>query len=175
MRGFCSPVSEELSRSSAHNSVTYPLSASVEEGAESRAKEALAVTAERGDLLLRLNDYMVYVKSLVRILSKHDVILKEMTASLKPLERKVRSSENEKRLLEATNEVLMRKYDEETPVVWRCEGKLEEIRATHFVRMAKCISRSISKWSSRKVSELKNVYEDLQWNYTGSFDRSSLV
>lgn len=50
-------------------------------------KRVIEVTADRDDLVLRLKDYRVSKENFERKLLKQDIILKEMAASVKHLER----------------------------------------------------------------------------------------
>lgn len=87
-----------------------------------------------------------------------------MTRLVKQLEKKLSLLSNENRLLEETNEELMRAYYEENTAMRRHAAKLIEIAATRFVEMMMCISNGIPKRCLRKISEMYYFSETLRRN-----------
>lgn len=57
--------------------------------AEIAAERVMELTVQKDDLLLRLDDYKVPKKNLERRVSEDEVIVKEMSASVKQLIKKV--------------------------------------------------------------------------------------
>lgn len=74
--------------------------------------------------MLRLNVYEVSDENLERKVSKKDVIMKEMTMSVKQMNCKLSSEAKEKQLLEKANEGLMKTYIEQHTKVGASVGKL---------------------------------------------------
>lgn len=69
--------------------------------------------------MLPLSNYNVPNKYLIKALQEQDVMSKSLTASVMLLKIKLKSSENEKRLVEKNNVELMRKYGEHDTMVRR--------------------------------------------------------
>lgn len=86
----------------------------------------MKVMVERDGFLLRLNDCNVFQKILECQVSEHKVVLKVMTVSVRHLEKKSSSLDNEKRLLENTNKELMRRSAEDKNLVGK--GARKRIR-----------------------------------------------
>lgn len=140
---------------------------------EEAADRVVELTAEKDELVVRVNDYKVARENLERKLSEQDVILKAMTASVKNLEKTVSSLEEENRLLKKTNEELTATYGGQKTVVGKSVEKLVKSVPTRFVGMAMCISRAIPKWCAREICELDYFSAYLRRNWTGRSERSS--
>lgn len=67
--------------------------------------------------MLQLKDYNLSKETLERKVSQQDAVLKTMTESVRQLEKKSNLFENEKRLLEKADEVLLKKREKQTTVV----------------------------------------------------------
>lgn len=125
---MCRTDREGMSRKLRHSSKRKLPSRSADDGVES----VVEVTVQRDDLLLQLKNYKVSTKHLVRKLSEEDVILKVMTSSMKQLIMKLCLLQNEKILLEKSNEQLINKYGEQKAVVGRRVCKLVKIHCCIF-------------------------------------------
>lgn len=79
----------------------------------------MELTAERDELLLRLNDCKVRRKIRNAKCGNKRLFANTMTASVKQLKKRVSLLEDEHRLPQKTSEYLMRKYSEQKPVVRR--------------------------------------------------------
>lgn len=83
-----------------------------------------------------------------------DVILMSLTELVKQLKKKSRLVELKQRLLEMSNEELMRKCGVQNTVVGKSVNMLVISFQTRFVGMARCISTIFSESCSKKMSEL---------------------
>lgn len=159
--------SERLSRRLGSNNERKSLLISVQEGAE-RVSE---VTAEKDVLLLPFHDYNLTKENQKRKHLVRNVSLKANTVSWKYLAKKFSSSENKMRLLEKTNEGLLRRYGDQKKAVGSSVRKLVNGLATPFVGIAMRISQAVSKCCFRKISELYFFGKHMRWNQTEHFER----
>lgn len=105
-------------------------------------ERVLEITAERDDILLRLNDHSVSNEALERKMSKQDAIFTAKTAPIKQLEKKLSLLKYENRLLEETNEEVMRPFAEQDQAVRRVVTKLLKSVASRSVAVSMVISRA---------------------------------
>lgn len=105
-------------------------------------------------------------KSSEQKLSVQDVMWKTMTAFLKRIENTLSSTEVESKILENTNEKLMRKHKKQNEVVGRRVGNLVKSDAARSVRMAMCVRTAIPMLCLRKTSEPKDLSDELRFNWT---------
>lgn len=92
-----------------------------------------------------MSDYKVSEDKLKRKRSEKIVILKAMTASNNQFEKRLGSLETERRVLEKTDEGLMRTCGKGNAVLRKRLGKQLKSVATHFVMIAIFIGRAIRK------------------------------
>lgn len=117
--------------------------------------------------MLYFLDYEVSKETFERKLSKRNCISKAMAASGKQPEEEPSLLENEKRILDKSDQELTRTYCKNRTAVRKSTGKLVEIVATRFVEMAMCISRAFARSVLREIPELPFFSEEMSPNRRG--------
>lgn len=95
-----------------------------------------------------------------------------MTASVKQLEKKLRSLENANKLLGKTCEKLMGSFGDQKTVKGKSVRNLVEAAHVRFVAMALYIGRAIARCLS-EVIEVKYLGAHQRWSWTGCFKGGS--
>lgn len=104
-------------------------------------------------MVVELIEYKLSDKQLERKGSEQDFISKAVLGSVKQLENKVRSVQEEVNLLLKTNEEVLDSYGEDQIAVKIRIENVAESAPTRLVGMVMCIGRASLKWCTRKISE----------------------